>query len=215
MTDAPGEPKGSRTSVFLQQVIQWLTLVLLIVACVLLVYMTTTVGRLNHLLDRISDDLAQSLATTARLSRQVDDVSARVESFGGKLKDAAKLDEVESALAEVASIRSSQREVGGKGVTLDADAMAEIRHLVACVARCDGRFEADGKSYSPRRLHMQLLAKRKVYEGSLASTEDFIERVAARTMTGKDYFVVLKDGTRKSVREWLGEALREYRVQER
>jgi hypothetical protein len=211
MADSSGEPKGIPTSLFLRQAIQWLTLVLLIVACVLLVYTTATVRRLNILLDAISNDLAESLATTARLSRQVDDISVRVESFGGKLKDAVKLDEVESVLAQVASIGSGRGEAGGKVVTLDARAAAEIGHLVSRVAQCDGRFEADGKSYSRRRFHLQLLAKRKAYEGSIASAEDFIERVAARTVTGKDYFVVLEDGTRKSVREWLGGELTEYR----
>ena len=196
----------------LQRAIQWATLVLLVATCVLLIYATITLRRYNQLLERISDDLAETLATTAKVSRQVDKISLRVESFGGKLAGAVKVDEIESVLGEIASVRASRRESGETRVALSPEARSEMGHLMSQVARCDGHFEAEGKTYSPRRMYLQLLAKKRVYEDSLTSTEDFIERVAARSMSGKEYFVAFGDGTRKSVAEWLREELEKRRA---
>ena len=54
--------------------------------------------------------------------------------------------------------------------------------------------------------------KHSLYRGKITSAEDFIAKIATATVMGRPYVVLLQDGAKRDLNEWLLEALREYRA---
>ncbi|MHC4198962.1 MAG: DUF5329 family protein [Planctomycetota bacterium] len=185
--------------------IQIMTIVLLCVACVLTVHLTILTNRITRAVDANAENVTKTMATAARISEKGDKLELRVT----KWRRTVRADEVASALDEVTKIGDG---LGGEGAGPDAKAKAEIAHLLARIRGSGLRFEYDGKRHSSARFYLQMLAKQKAYEKTLASAEDFIANVATRTMTGKSYRVVAADGSKRELADWLAERLREHRA---
>ena len=147
--------------------------------------------------------------TATRILDQVDRVVDRVESLERRLDAVVSVDEVESILEEVAKLRSG---AGAESLALKPEAEAEVKYLLRCVRRSGLTFEYSGKAHSATRFYLQLLAKHKAYEKTLTSAEDFIEKVATKTIAGNTYHVRIEDGGRQGLAAWLLEALRERRA---
>ena len=56
-------------------------------------------------------------------------------------------------------------------------------------------------------LYVALRTKYQLYMKGISSAEQFIDDLATKTVVGSPYRVVLEDGERRPLNEWLGEAL--------
>ncbi|MHC5056901.1 MAG: DUF5329 family protein [Planctomycetota bacterium] len=168
----------------------------LLIACVFMVYLTFLVRRLTVTIEVMSEDLAQVMATTARVAEDVDRVEARIQtwykSFGGA-KVAGAVDE----LARMA------RGLTGETVDRSAAASEEVAYLISQVRTSKAKFEYAGREQSGMSLYARLYAKYKAYGNAITSAEDFIDKVASKSITGKAYHVTEPGGEKVELGRWL------------
>ena len=127
-----------------------------------------------------------------------------------KARSAVKLDEIESVLDEVGRLRAND-----EAAELSPSAEAEIKRLLKSIRRSGKRFEWEGKTRTPRQCYLWLYSKFRMYRKSLESADDFIDKVATKTVTGNRYYVVHGDDEKQRLNEWLREVLAKHRQQDR
>jgi hypothetical protein len=180
----------------LRLAVQCALVALLLIACVFMIYLTLLVRRLTVTMEVMSEDLAQVMATTARVAEDVDRVEERIQtwykSFGGN-----KVVGVVDGLARVA------RGLTGEAADSSASANEEIAYLLSQVRTSKAKFEYAGREQSAMSLYARLYAKYKAYGEAIASAEDFIDRVASKSMAGKAYHVTEPGGEKVELGRWL------------
>lgn len=147
-------------------------------------------------------------ATVNRILNDVDRVVERLEALEQKLDRTVPVDELDSILNEVALL---QEDAEQDSLKFKPDAEAEVKFLLRRLRSVADEYRYSDESRSPLRFYAHLYAKYRVYRGSLTSAEDFIDRVATKTVTGKTYFAVLEDGSTKELAKLLREELQRYR----
>lgn len=81
---------------------------------------------------------------------------------------------------------------------------AKIKNLLAIVEGADLIFIRNGSEYNAEKAKSHLLRKYKHTKKRLSTAEQFIIHVASKSsMSGKPYYVRLKDGTQVKAVEWL------------
>lgn len=177
----------------LQLTIQGAFAVLLIVACVFMVYLTLLVRQLTVTIDAMSEHVAQVMATTARMSKHVDRVEERLRVLYEDL-------DIAGTATEAVDVALS---LGGEAVEVEQRAEDEIKWLLGQIGSSKAKFAYDDKEKSSLSFYARLYAKYKVYRKTLASAEEFIDKVATKTITGKPYYVTEPGGERAELGEWL------------
>ena len=89
---------------------------------------------------------------------------------------------------------------------------ATIDHLIDYVSRSGLNFVRNGETGEAPAAASHIRDKYNHYKSSIKSPEDFIDKCAAKSLlTGTDYLVILPDGTKKNVKDWLTDELVKYR----
>ena len=158
---------------------------------------------------------AQLDAVEARLQAIDDKVAAMGEGMAAaKQRTAAtlQLDDLAVILSAVQEARDSPELDEGTPEEVDA----EISALLAAIRAREGDFLCDGEPCSPFSLHARLYAKRLVHGDRIATTEQFIADVAARSMSGLPYEVPGDaEGTEaRPLDAWLTDQLARHRTPE-
>ena len=166
---------------------------LLLIACVFMIYLTLLVRQLTVTMDAMSEDLAQVMATTARVSRNVDRVEERLRVWYEDL-------DIAGTATEAVDVALS---LGGEAVEVEPRAEDEIKWMLNQIGSSKAKFAYDDKERSALSFYARLYAKYKVYKKTLASAEDFIDKVASKSVTGKAYHVTEPGGERVELGEWL------------
>jgi len=192
-----------------RHIIWILMAVLLASLCVLTWRLTILVARLDNVTTAVSGDLKQITSGWAEVMLSLHDIKAGFDWVGQEAQDALRVDEAQNIVNEMASL-SKEEDKGGKGP--DARAEAEINYLLALIGDAELKIEYSGKEHSTLRMRLQLTEKYKAYKHTLVSAEDFISRVATKTIAGNTYYVIKKDGTKTELASWLTELLKQYRV---
>jgi len=155
---------------------------------------------------------AQLDAVEARLQAIDDKVGAMGEGMAAakqRTASALQLDDLAVLLAAVQEARASPELEQGtpEAVEIELDA------LLLAIRSHEGDFLCDGEPCSAFSLHARLYAKRLVHGDRIATTEQFIERVASHSMSGLPYQVPGEEGlAAERLSDWLGERLAEHRV---
>jgi hypothetical protein len=173
---------------------------LLIIAILLLILVVLAIG--GFLVYRVT-------RTAGRILDDVDRVAARLESMERKLDKAVPQQEIESVLEEIASLHQG---AGDEAIQLKPAAEAEVKYLLKRLPSLAERYEYAGKTHSPLKFYAQLYAKYHTYRSTLTSADDFIARVATKTVTGNTYHAILKDGTKQDLAPLLTDELGRYRA---
>ena len=180
--------------------LQWLSAAALVLTCVLLVWLTVVVSKVSATLDKTSADLAGVLATSARVAKHVDGL----ETDFKEIREALQSNQVSSFLTDTADLVKS---IDDEAPATDAATAREIDALMRAVRTSGARFRAGGDEYTALRMYGQLYAKYRLYRKLVGTPEQFIERVATRTIGGSAYEVVLEDGSVRPLAAWLREKL--------
>ncbi len=157
-------------------------------------------------------DVKQVTRTAADISRQIGEISEDVKSIKGKAEEALRLDEIENILDEAIALKNARH--SGKAAPT-GEVESEIRFLLSSIGRSGCKFEYSGKVRSARRFYAHLYAKYKLYQKTIASAEEFIEKVATKTIAGNPYSVILAKDKRQNLNAWLLQALKQQRESRR
>jgi len=180
-----------------------------VLCCILIWRMTKIAGRMETMLANTSSDVQQVAGTAADISRRIEHISAKVDDLEDKARSAVNLDEVESVLDEIGRLRAND-----EAAELSPSAEVEIKRLLKSIRRSGKRFEWEGKTRTPTQCYIWLYSKFRMYRKKLESADDFINKVATKTMTGNPYYVVHSDGEQQPLNEWLSEVLAKHRQQD-
>ena len=186
----------------------FLLAVLLLLSIHLVWRLTILTYRLDHTVAALSDDVKQVTETAAIISC---DVAALREGLGAikdKLAQSIPLGGLKSALDAALTIGGAVR---ADSSALDPAAESEIKALLTALLYSGMRYDDDGKQRSVTRIWTALYTKYKVMRKGLVSAEDFIDKVATRSVLGNTYYLLDKDGERVALRDWMLEALRNHR----
>lgn len=157
----------------------------------------------------ISDDLKQMSATGVQISEHLQDVDQRLQRMEAKASDAMNLDEAEHLLDQAILLRDA-READSPERTADTE--REIKHLLSQIRQSKHRFVSGDDDRGGMRTYLQLYAKYKVYDDTIANAEDFIAKVATTSVAGRPYQVVISEAETVSLNEWLTKELVAFRA---
>lgn len=100
------------------------------------------------------------------------------------------------------------------GVSLADTMNDEIDYLIEEVGKSGCTFIRNGKYYAGRRARAHLQSKRRLNGHLIDSTEEFIEKIASKSVTsGKPYLIHCKGQDAQTAGEWFSALLAEYRGQ--
>lgn len=89
----------------------------------------------------------------------------------------------------------------------------EINRLISSVGRNGCTFIRNGEKYRGREARDLLRTKREANEQLISSTEDFIEKIASKSATsGEPYLIQCRDQEEKTVNAWFTSLLEQHRI---
>lgn len=96
--------------------------------------------------------------------------------------------------------------------TSGAKLNATCEHLISAVASSGLTFIRNGNRAAGGKAAQHIRRKYEHFQDQITTPEEFIELTATRSlMTGKAYEVILADGKRMPLKDWLLDILRLYR----
>jgi uncharacterized coiled-coil protein SlyX len=155
----------------------------------------------------ISADVKQMSSSGAQISAHLENLDTRLQSLEQKAAEAMNLDELGNMLDEIDTIRNSPQSASAAS----PDTEREIKHLLAHVRGSKHRFVYSDENKGGTRFYLQLYAKYKAYDNAIGSAEDFIDKVATKTIVGQPYQVVVSPDQTVALNDWLTEELKKYR----
>jgi hypothetical protein len=94
------------------------------------------------------------------------------------------------------------------------DASAEIEYLLETAGQSDCTFVRNGKAHSAPKAESHLRLKYRNGKKWIASTEQFIDRIASKSSwTGKTYYIDCPETDRQPAGDWMSAKLTQYRNQ--
>ena len=190
----------------------WLTrLILLLIACLLASssYLIWRVAEVVHRLEQqvvaLGGDLQQVTSTSSHIAAQVDRIVERVEEIETKTSEALHEDEFRALIDEAEQVGPEIFQGRGPSDTT----VRQINRLLKAVLGSGLRFKSERRRYSASQFYTLLYSKYWLYRNSVENIEDFIDKVAARSMLGGHYMVIHSDGNEQPVTDWLREQLRQ------
>ncbi len=201
---APG-----KVDVWISRLVPIVSACLLALACLLVWRVSMLVYRVEQSIVTVSADVRQVTGTMARVANLVDRLTERIERLERKTEEAIGTDELEMALDEIKDVRES---LSTAEEPFGPEVEKEIRYLLGQIRWSGLKFEISGKYRSAFRSYLYLLAKYRAYRKTLRSADDFIEKVATKTITGHPYYVLLEDGKKMALGAFLKDALEKRRA---
>ena len=190
-------------------------LVLLLVACLLgiSVLFAWRLGMITYRVEQavvaVSDDLKEVTGTAAQISRDVREIREELKEVKVKVEQSLPVEELDSLMDAALQMGRSFK---ADSPSLDADAEREIKYLLRALLLSGMKYERRGKERPISLLYATLYAKYKSLRGALASAEDFVDKVATKSVLGRSYYIVDKEGNRHALRDWMLETLEKRRA---
>lgn len=89
---------------------------------------------------------------------------------------------------------------------------AEVEHLLAFIRESGCQMERNGKLHSPEEAQSHVTRKYNFYRNSITRTENFIEKVASRSvLSGRSYLMLCLGREPQPAAEWLKQELERFR----
>lgn len=205
------QPPVTKIDVWINRAKGLAVLVLLTVFALLIWRLSALAQRIEQTVSAISSDVELVASTAADLSQRIDILTAKIDALKQKSEDLIHRNEVESLVDQFNLL---QEGYSGSTEELSEESKREIKDLMSVIRKFEGKFRSDGEYVSPTWLYLKLQVKYKTYEPTIHSAEDFIDRVATKTLTSSNYEVVHPDGENESLAELLRRNLRAYRRQD-
>ena len=199
----------SKVDVWISRLVPIASACLVALACFFVWRVSMLVYRVEQSVVAVSADVRQVTGTMARVASLVDRLTERIERLERKTEEAIGMDELEMALDEIKDVRES---LSTAEEPFGPEVEKEIKYLLGHICWSGRQFEISGKYRSAFRSYLYLLAKYKVYRRTLKSAEDFIEKVATKSIIGHPYYVLLEDGKKMALGAFLKEALEKHRA---
>lgn len=171
--------------------------VLLAFCCFLLWRISQVAMRVETVIAQNTEEITQIAKTAANVSKELDRAMQTIESLEESIRGSFDPEMFQDMMATSVA---TEAEDGGKLAEQDAEA---ILALLDRIRESGLRFGYDNKEFSAHRMYVQLNIKFRTFRRDLASVDEFIDRVATKTINGHTYSVIEKDGTRKPLPEWL------------
>ena len=96
------------------------------------------------------------------------------------------------------------------------DLSGTIQFLLDFVEASECRFYRNNKEHTPEEAVAHMRRKYAHFKDKIKTPEDFIRLSATKSMiSGKRYYVILKDGKKITSEAWLLQALDDYRQQQK
>ncbi len=191
----------------------WGMTILLILLTVLTAFSSLFLWRLSRVALEVEKALSTNAAsveqiarTGARLSEQIDRIMNRLEALEGRLDEAIPDEEIESLIDELGHLKQG---LSGEGAVRSATGETAIEGMLDRIGNSGLRFGYEDKEYSAFRFKTQLRIKYQTFKRTISSPEDFIEKVATKTINGHPYFVIMEKGEKQPLDGWLRSSLKE------
>jgi hypothetical protein len=191
---------------WLKRLVLVMVCVLLGMCCLFLWSLSMTLYRVERVLAATAGDIKRVAGTVAAVSARVDELNASIDRLA-EAKD--RLLDEERVQGLLASIREMSE--SGDDEPMSADAEEEIDSLLRAVRRSKMRFKIKDRDYGAFSFYLWLKGKKAVYPGDVGSAEDFIAKVAGKSITGRDYFAVDAEGNAVPLEDWLTHRLEDLR----
>jgi len=207
-TPASNNPPQDSIGVWLKRS-AWAVAILLLGFCCWFVWRISMVAfQAEAAIVAISADVQQMSSTGAQISEHLQKLDNRLQAIEAKAFDAMNIDEVESMINELDELRDG---ASTPGKPISPDAEREIKYLLSQIMQSKHRYVYSDENKGGTRFYFQLYAKYKTYKSTLASAEDFIDKVATSSIGGHPYQVVVSPDQTVALKDWLGEELKKYR----
>jgi hypothetical protein len=203
------DPRGDAVGMWLRRLALLMASVFIAFCCWFIWRISMVAYQAEAAIVAISADVKQMSATGAQISEHLKHLDARLRSMEEKAADAINLDEIEHMIDEASELRNEDAVANSP---LSPDAEREIKHLLSHIRASKHRFTYSDENKSGWRFYLQLYPKYKAYDGALKSPEDFIEKVATKSIGGHPYNVVMDENHSVALSEWLTEELKSYRA---
>jgi len=196
----------SATDLFLRRTLHLVLIVLAALCCYFLWQISGTAREIHRLVSSNSDDIGQIVSTASEISKEVDEIRAHVSRLEEKVRESLPLEEMDSLLEETRLLFSPNEETKDTE-DLSTVSMNQIESLLRIIRKSGHRFRFGDRSFSSFSFYLLLKSKYGIHKKLLTSSEDFIEKVATQTVTGKPYEVLFEDGSTKNLADWLREQM--------
>jgi Family of unknown function (DUF5329) len=153
---------------------------------------------------------------TTKLANRADGIGAKVEHIAGSAASVGKSVEtlaasVEKLARKVGAANQLAKTLKRREAPLPPDEEKLIDELLRTVRGSGLKFARGGKQYSALTAYAWLWAKFKILETRISSADDFVAKIGTKELVGDPYEVIMADGTKKVLAEWLTERLAELR----
>lgn len=188
-----------------ERLLRVLLVVLVAAGCFFLWRISMAAYQIERMLSANQEDIRQVASTAAAISKKIDQITERLDNLENRVRDIVPLEEAENFFEGIGDL---SRDLRAEEVPRSTSAEEEIQFLISQIRASDLTFGYGEKEISSRRLSFLIRSKNRMLGKSAGSAEEFIEAVATKTVTGKEYFV-LDEGVEKTPLErWLTEKLR-------
>ena len=185
----------------------WGTTILLVLLTVLTAFSALFLWRLSRVALEVEKALSTNAAsieqiarTGARISEQIDRIMNRLEALEDRLEEAIPNEEIESLIGELGHLKQG---LSGESAVRSVTGEAAIETMLDRIGNSGLRFGYEEKEYSAFRFKTQLRIKYQTFKRTISSPEDFIEKVATKTINGHPYFVITENGEKQPLDGWL------------
>ncbi len=164
--------------------------------------------RVEQSIASVSHDLEKMTGTGARISQKVDEIVEKLERLEEKTKSSLHVNEAKHIIEEITDLKNTRSE---ETIGPGDSAKKEIEYLLAAVKDSGFQFGHEaGKRRSAMNYYLRFYGKYKMYKKSLATADDFIDKVASKTIAGNSYYLI-EDGKERPLGEWLRGILKKKR----
>lgn len=184
-------------------------LVLLGLMCLLVWRLSVLVADVNRNVSALSGDVRQVTQVAAGLSNKVEEAAQRLNGIENITQGIVQSDTISGAAERAGQAIQDYAIVAP---VANETARAEIAHLLACIRDPKLNYEYSGKSRTAAWVALKLNGKYAIYQHSVVSAEDFIQKIAARTSEGDAYYVVQPDGSKTELAAYLTNVLAQCRA---
>jgi uncharacterized protein YjbJ (UPF0337 family) len=186
-------------------------------AVVLMVSALLLAASASYVLYRTGRAIASLESATDRLSERIDRIGEKSERVAGSAAEVAGKIENLAGKVEALGDRMDLVEgwgeaLKGEGGKLGAGEEELVRGLLNAVRDSGLKFVRGGEEKSAWRMYAWLYAKYQLWKPTLASTDEFISKVASESLGGTSYQVIGGDGAKVPLGDWLRERLAERRA---
>ncbi|MBN4074036.1 DUF5329 family protein [bacterium AH-315-E10] len=183
---------------------------LLALACAVLVFnLSLLTIQVRASVKLITEDVRRVTESFAEISEDIVKIQKDVKAVKDKVSNMVPITEMKNALGTIIEVRNALRDDSG-GPSPEVD--AEIRLLMDTLLKSECTVEKEsGKKQKLSFLHKKTMTKYKAFYKSIKTSEDFIKKVASKTVLKRIYYVIDKDGNKSTLEDWLNVALLELR----